>query len=205
MYKIYVNDTPIFLLNTDQAADMLPDVEKKLVGRYLGKTKFLLSYIDMLEKTQRFDAVILHAPDADVLFEDFKSLFKRIDAAGGAVLNPAGELLMIYRLGFWDLPKGKVDPGETVEAAAVREVEEETGLQQIERGAALPATWHTYRTRKGKRILKKTYWFRMKTNQLDLTPQLEEDIEKAVWRDPQEFLESSDQAYGSINDVIAAI
>ncbi len=205
MYKIYVNGTPIYLLNTKQLNDMLPDVEKKLVGRYPGRSKFLLQYIDLLEKTDKYEAVIVHASDVEKLFADFVDLFRRIDAAGGVVFNPEGEVLMIYRLQHWDLPKGKVDKGETIKAAALREVQEETGLQTVEQHDLVIVTWHTYRDRKDRRVLKRTHWYRMTTEERELIPQTEENIELAVWRDPEAFLNSGDRAYGSIVDVLREI
>jgi len=74
------------------------------------------------------------------------------------VKNQKSEYLLIKRLGIWDLPKGKIDKGETTSEAAVREVREETGLKNIEIIGQLPDTFHIY-NQKGKWLLKKTYWF----------------------------------------------
>ena len=69
---------------------------------------------------------------------------KVITAAGGLVLNPNTEILMIFRRGHWDLPKGKLDEGETIVSCAVREVQEETGLSDIHVDQFLLMTKHTY-------------------------------------------------------------
>ena len=108
-------------------------------------------------------------------------LFRRIDAAGGKVLNEKGEILFIFRMGKWDLPKGKLNPNETREQAAIREVCEETGLEKLVITKPLPPTYHIY-LRKGKQILKKTYWFEMQApgNQ-NLHPQAEENITDISW------------------------
>ena len=109
---------------------------------------------------------------------------------------------MIFRRDYWDLPKGKIDPGESKEEAAVREVEEETGLKNIALGPLLTETYHTYRTKKGNRILKRTYWFRMDAPNQELIPQTEEDIEQAIWQDLHTFLPTSPVIYKSILEVL---
>ncbi len=205
MYKIYINDTPIFLVNTEFLSDKVLNFEQKLVARYNEKPKFLLQYIDMLEKTDRYDAVIVHHSDEKSLYKDFKSLYKRIDAAGGVVYNDQSEILMIFRRGFWDLPKGKIDSGESKKEAAIREVQEETGLKEVSITRKLKKTLHTYRLSNGQRVLKYCYWYLMKTSESGLIPQAEEDIEKAVWIKRDDFLESGEKAYRSIEDVLIAL
>lgn len=205
MYKIYINDTPIFLVNTENLSDEMVKYDQKLVARYTGKPKFLLQYIDMLEKTDRYEAVFIHYSTVKKLWKDFKSLYKRIKAAGGAVFNDKGELLMIYRMKTWDLPKGKIDPGETKKEAAIREVQEETGLVSVHIVKRLMKTLHTYRRKDGTRILKYSYWYLMTTKDKVLTPQTEEDIEEAIWIKKDEFLASNKKAYPSILDLINSI
>ncbi len=205
MYKIYINDTPLLLVFTENLLDNSLKFDQKLVARYSGKPKFLLQYIDMLEKTERYDAVIIHHPNVKKLWKDFKSLYKRIKAAGGVVFNERKEILMIYRMKTWDLPKGKIDPGETKKEAAVREVQEETGLNEVNLVNRLTKTLHTYRQRDGRRILKYSYWYVMETQEELLTPQAEEDIEEAVWISKEDFLGSKKKAYPSILDVLDSL
>lgn len=202
MYKIFINERPLILMDAVDATDHFPGNEKKLVGRYSGKSKNILNYVDMMEKTQRYEQVILYAVDYEDLVKDFHTVFKTIEAAGGVVYNENKEALLIYRRDFWDLPKGKIDPGETPEEAAVREVQEETGVQNIELGQFIQLTYHTYRTKKDKRILKKTYWYKMKTTDMDLVPQTEEDIEEAIWAEPKAFLGGQPKVYNTIRDVL---
>lgn len=202
MYKIYINGTPLFLVNQVEGVERMPGDEKNLVSLYSGKKKSLLNFADMLEKTARYDSVTIFSPDFEGLVRDFQSHYKLIEAAGGVVANEKEEVLFIYRLGFWDLPKGKIDPGETPLLAALREVTEETGISELKPGDFLCHTWHTYRSPKGKRILKKTHWFAMNTSQTDLTPQAEENIELAEWMSPKAFLRSGRKVYGSIVDVL---
>jgi len=202
MYKIYINDTPLVLTDTDGFQNMPPADDKNMVARYPGNHRMLLNYIDMLEKTRRFDSLTLYHENYDKLVHDFQNHYKIIEAAGGLVQNPAGELLFIYRRGSWDLPKGKIDKGEDPPTAAIREVQEETGIKNVIILKPVGDTWHTYRSKKGKRILKRTHWFLMQTTDEELKPQQEEDIEIAVWLDTEKFFESDKVAYKSINDIL---
>lgn len=202
MYKIYINGTPLFLKSADKIQEAAS--ERELVTRYPGKIKFLLNYADMLEKGRRFDAVTLYHENVEQLFADFASQYKIVEAAGGVVFNQEGKVLLIFRRGSWDLPKGKIDLGEAKEAAAIREVQEETGLQQVELGAPLRETYHTYKEEKT-RILKRTYWYQMRTNEMRLTPQTAEDIEQAVWVELAPFLQEEDRIYGNIREVLSMV
>jgi 8-oxo-dGTP pyrophosphatase MutT (NUDIX family) len=200
MYKIYINETPLYLTTVQEAQELGPASDKILVLHYPGKKKFLLNVTDQLEKSDRFERVVVFSKNLEKLWSDFQSAFKLIGAAGGAVFND-GKVLMIFRREHWDLPKGKIDDGETPEQAAIREVEEETGLRQLELGPHLIDTWHTYEMN-GVRILKTTYWYLMKTSQTTLTPQHEEDIKTAEWTDLDVFLEKPGKVYGNILDVL---
>ena len=108
-----------------------------------------------------------------------------ITAAGGLVQNNEGAFLLIFRRGFWDLPKGKLDAGELIPECAVREVREETGLQTITLESFICMTTHAYfDTWLQKDVLKETHWYAMKASSLlpeTLIPQTEEDIEKIEW------------------------
>lgn len=116
-------------------------------------------------------------------FEALFSYFIPIEAAGGWVQNSFNQNLFIHRLGFWDLPKGKIEKNETPEIAAIREVMEEVGLEGLKIIAPLPKTYHTYQMH-GNRVLKTTHWFKMQTQYTGLLkPQVEEDITEAVWLD----------------------
>jgi 8-oxo-dGTP pyrophosphatase MutT (NUDIX family) len=204
MYKIYINETPLILTNTEGVLPEWKDDAQTLVTPYLGRVKFLLNYIDTLEKTKKYNRVVIHASDLEKLWDDYRNLYKRIKAAGGVVYNAQNEVLVIYRRDFWDLPKGKIDKGETPEAAAIREVQEETGLDKVDLGNHIINTYHTY-IHKEKRVLKKTYWYAMRTNELALTPQYSEDIEEAKWVNLAEFLAKGYTIYGSILDVLKLV
>lgn len=143
--------------------------------------------IDLLENTASQGLNIYHS-DIDELWADFKGFFKNIEAAGGIVLNPEHNILFIHRLGKWDLPKGKIEPGESREVAAVREVEEECGIFDLQLKDFIHSTYHIYTEKDGKKILKTTYWFEMFYNGQDTPkPQIEEGINEAGWKNDTEI------------------
>lgn len=148
--------------------------------------------------------LIIHGLDADVLWEMLLSEHVFVQAAGGVVVDGTGRLLAIKRLGKWDLPKGKVEKDEGIEAAAVREVTEECGLRMLHILEPMPSTWHTYE-RKGKQHLKRTDWYLMQGSDTDeLVPQHEEDIEEVRWMDRDEVEAMKADTYPSLLPVIAA-
>jgi 8-oxo-dGTP pyrophosphatase MutT (NUDIX family) len=202
MYKIYINETPLILISSEDLEKEIYPRESVLIAAYPGKKKQLLNYIDNLEKNSKYEAVVLHTPNVDQLFADFQTLFKTIRAGGGLVTNTAGQILFIFRRGFWDLPKGKLDSGEGFKVASVREVKEECGLVDVKRKEKLITTYHVFKTKGKQRFLKKTKWYHMTSTDVDLVPQAEEDIEEARWRDLGEFLKSKDVAYSNIYDVL---
>ena len=137
-------------------------------------------------------------------FSKITKLFEPIEAAGGLVYNELEELLLIKRQGKWDLPKGKVDDGETIERAALREVKEECGLDEVEINEFFTKTYHTYFLN-GKRILKTTHWYKMYTakNQT-LVPQSEENITEVKWFDTKTLDTQTLLTYNSIRNILIA-
>ena len=126
----------------------------------------------------------------------------KIIAAGGIVENENKEILLIFRRGKWDLPKGKLDEGETIEECAVREVEEETGLRSIQQGELIEVTLHNY-LEKGTEIEKETYWYAMKVEgEQNLVAQTEEDIEDIKWVKESELPLYLSNTYNNIIDII---
>ena len=204
MYKIYINETPLYLISQSEAATYLKKTGEFLIARYAGKPKFLFNYIDMLEKGGKFDGVVIYAPDVEQLFQDFSRHFQLIEAAGGLVINEVDELLLIFRRGHWDMAKGKIDHGETPGIAAIREVEEETSLEGMQIGDLLQATYHTYKTKSKERVLKKTYWYVMRALKKPLAPQVEEDIEIADWYSLDAIKDFKEPFYKNILDLIEA-
>jgi len=142
--------------------------------------------------------------DLDKLKNALFKKFTIVQAAGGLVTNQQEEILMIFRRGSWDLPKGKVGPGEELQDCAIREVEEETGLKNVELISPLIITWHTYH--QGSRfILKESHWYKMKADgQQKLIPQTEEDIHDIKWVNNTELDSLLKKAFPLIADVLQA-
>ena len=135
-------------------------------------------------------------------FDLVKKSLKLIKAAGGVVKNGKGKFLFIYRLAKWDLPKGKVDAGESMRKAAVREVQEECGIHVDYLGKKIRSTYHLYYM-KGELVMKKTNWYEMGVNKVPkLKPQLEEDITDAVWLGKEQLNDVRKNTYPLIADLL---
>lgn len=201
MIKVFIQNKPLILATREEALQFdRNDTQNLLVPGV--HQKHLFRYIDNFEKSStRYDSLIVSAPNFEDLKKRFFSIFTLERAAGGVVQNEKGEILSIFRRGHWDLPKGKMEANESDAETALREVKEETGLNNITLGDFLHTTYHTYLDKNGTRILKESVWFRMHAESAPLTPQHEEDIEQAVWL-PMDTLLQKTPIYGNILDVL---
>lgn len=189
MYKVFVNDKPLFLTNkiqkeTDFQLFLLDsiDISRLVVKMFNNKVK----------------KAYLYHPDEKEIMRKLKSKMPVNKAAGGLVYNKNGEVLFIFRNGKWDLPKGGIEKGEKRKDAAMREVEEETGVGKLTVTGKLPKTYHVFK-RNGKYKLKVTHWYEMKSSFAgDFQPQLEEGIEKVAWLKPEEITEALQNSYQNI-------
>lgn len=131
---------------------------------------------------------------------------KKIIAAGGLVINEKEEMLFIFRRTHWDLPKGKLDEGESIETCALREVKEETGIKNCILEKFLCKTFHQYFDQwVNEKVIKETWWYLMKSNSSEkLTPQTEEDIEQIIWVDKTDLNILLEKTYPNIIEVIKA-
>ncbi len=200
--KIYFNDKPLFLCDAiDDAIEPYKHHDDAIfIDEFSVHT--VKAMIHEMEQSRIHAGVFLHSNLAE-LKKAFWKKFTVIQAAGGLVTNEQDEMLMIFRRGKWDLPKGKLDPGETLEQCAVREVEEETGLQRITLQQPLTVTYHTYHE-SGKFILKESHWYTMKiTGQQQLVAQTEEDIAEARWVSKTQLPGLMEDAFPSIRDVLS--
>jgi len=203
MYEIYYNDKIIRLLHSNMQSFYRKTSDKVLNVHYPGKNKHIHSYLDKIEKSRVLEEINVYATDLKGLKEAFFGVFKIVEAAGGLVLNEKGEMLLIFRRGSWDLPKGKIDPDETKKEAAVREVIEETGVQDVVRLNKLVTTYHIYKTKhSAKRMLKPTYWYLMASHTTGVTPQEEEDIELVEWVSLKD-LSRKKPMYSNISQVLS--
>ncbi|RLD57815.1 MAG: NUDIX hydrolase [Bacteroidetes bacterium] len=198
MYKVFFNDRTVFFGDDFSRAFLK---HKGLFYKYNNFMELneLVGLFDSLNKINNL--YILHENILGV-FEEFKACFKVIEAGGGVVLNDRGEFLVILRNGIWDLPKGKLEKGEDFATAAMREVEEETGLQGLKMLDPLSSTYHTYKL-KGKRILKKTKWFVMQySGSAEPVLQAEEGISDYRWAKAGSTGFIRENTFASILDVL---
>ncbi|WP_018477763.1 NUDIX hydrolase [Pontibacter roseus] len=213
--NVFINDIPLILKKSNEKVyrhhyDLVLDAEdhfssKDLVGDVMIKradTLLIDRIVRLMEvkKLKKLKSLTLVTNKKKQLIEHLKDQFKIVKAAGGLVLKE-GKILMMYRLGVWDLPKGKLDKGEKTVEGALREVEEECNIK-VHVLEKLPKTWHSYAF-KGKKILKKTSWFLMEcTDDSLMKPQAEEFIEEVRWMTPEEVLEVLPKAYTSIAFIV---
>ncbi|MGO4821297.1 MULTISPECIES: NUDIX hydrolase [unclassified Flavobacterium] len=189
MYKVFVNDKPLFLTNK--------------ISKETDFQLFLLESIDIKQLIvkmfqNKIQKASLYHPDEKEIMKTLKTKIPVNKAGGGLVYNKKGEVLFIFRNGKWDLPKGGIEKGETIEETAMREVEEETGVNQLRIIKKLQKTYHIFK-RNGRHKLKVTHWFEMHSD-FEGTPQgqLEEGIEKVAWIDPNDIPEALKNSYENI-------
>jgi len=200
--KIYFTDKPLFLCDAIDA-DIEPykhHDDAIFIDEFSVHT--VKAMIHEMELSKIHAGVFLHS-NLDELKKAFWKKFTVVQAAGGLVTNEHDKILMIFRRGKWDLPKGKLDKGETLEQCAVREVQEETGLQRIVLGHPLTTTYHTYHE-SGKFILKESHWFAMTVNgHQSLVAQTEEDIAEARWVEKSQLPELMQNTFPSVREVLS--
>jgi len=154
------------------------------------------------KKVFNFSSLYILVKDKKAFKNRICSLYNVIEAAGGVVLNQENKILWIYRLGKWDLPKGKLEPAETIEVCAQREIEEETGATHLSLQHKLMNTYHVYHLN-GRDILKISHWYYFRCEeQYDLTPQLEEDITKIMWFNKKDVSIPMSNTFGTIRNLI---
>lgn len=177
MHKIYFEKRCIIICGPEDSALSDPNA---LLFR-IGDSADIRTLVEMVEVSDSLHRVFVPTDDIESTYRMVCSAFREVNAGGGLVSNRRGDYLLISRSSMWDLPKGHQDPGEAIEDTALREVCEETGIQDIELRDLICITDHCYK-RDGIWHLKHTWWYDMLyTNPTDLTPQREEDIAKAAW------------------------
>lgn len=195
MYKVFISNKPLYFVSPAE----LPSVPAGLPPVSKSHCNHPAAWMDSHHADPNWNGgfVLMSSDESEWLA--FQDNLQVIPAAGGAVKRN-GRLLFIYRRGHWDLPKGKIESGESIEAGAVREVEEECGLEGVEIIAPLMTTWHTF-LKRDSWCLKPSHWFEMRYDGPDtFTPQVEEDIEAVRWMTQVEFA-SAQPTFPSIIDV----
>ena len=213
--KLFINDKPLKVIQYIPAQPVfeydtiIGGTEEILSVKLLGKVliqeaspRQLERLIRLLElkKLKKLLSITFAVDDYEFMVEFVKDQFKVIKASGG-VVRKNDRILMIFRLGKWDLPKGKLKKKEESIKAAKREVEEECSVK-VDVKEKVCSTWHTY-VRKGKRILKRTDWYEMTClDDSNMQPQLAEFIEELKWMNYKEVNKSVKNSYASIQEVV---
>ncbi|CAM4342714.1 NUDIX hydrolase [Zobellia nedashkovskayae] len=195
MYKVFVNELPLILTNK---------LSETGGGEYfLLNEASIQEAIKALRKKKLTEAYIYHPNHEDIL-KKFTHKIPLVVAAGGVVTNDLGEVLFIYRNDKWDLPKGKLDKGESIEACAIREVMEETGVKDLRIENFLRITYHIF-SNNGVYTLKEVHWYAMRTSFMGkLKPEKKEGIIKAKWKGPKKIQEALLNSYNNIKILFGA-
>ncbi|NNM22868.1 MAG: NUDIX hydrolase [Flavobacteriaceae bacterium] len=189
MYKVFVKDIPIIL-----------STEKNIGKQYTAIPLKLARFKKLIKKINNGELlyVNLYHKDAEKIEKFLRKKLPYVEAAGGLVYNDKREILFIYRNEKWDLPKGHIDKKEAHEAAAIREVEEETGVKDLVVRRLIDKTYHVFR-RNGKFKLKATYWYEMYTEYKgDLKPEKSEGIKKVKWKNFEKSQKALRKSYENI-------
>ncbi|MGB3152800.1 MAG: NUDIX hydrolase [Maribacter sp.] len=189
MYKVFVNELPLILTNK---------LSETANGEYfLLNQSSILGAIKALKKKKLTEAYIYH-PNHEEILKKFTKEIPLVVAAGGVVTNEKGKVLFIYRNDKWDLPKGKLDKGESIEDCAIREVMEETGVQGLRIENFLRTTYHVFNNN-GTPTLKQVHWYAMKTEfSGKLKPEKKEGIVKVKWKGPAKIQKALQNSYANI-------
>lgn len=189
MYKVFVNGLPLIL--TSNLSDTGDNKYFLLNQDSIGQA------IKTLKKKKLPEAYIYH-PNHEEILKKFTEKIPLVVAAGGVVTNLEGKVLFIYRNDKWDLPKGRLDKGESLEACAIREVMEETGVKELRIENFLNTTYHIFRN-SGTYTLKEVHWFAMKTEYTGkLKGEKKEGIVKVKWKGPKKIRKALENSYANI-------
>ncbi|MES2850441.1 MAG: NUDIX domain-containing protein [Bacteroidota bacterium] len=199
--KIYFDDKPVYLCDdiSQELNEILHHPDAVFIDEISNAA--IKSLLHEIVK-EEFHAGVLWNTDLEKLKKAFFKNFVPIEAAGGIVQNDKKEILFIFRLGKWDLPKGKVEKGEDIATTAVREVEEETGVTNLTLKKKIGETYHTYNAF-GKHFIKTTHWFYITCpSKQEVKPQTEEDITEIKWVKAKDIKEPLENTYPSIKDIL---
>ncbi len=191
MITIYFTDKSLKFAPADYVAQA---GERVIVPSELTRAKVINFF-------ETCNTIVALCDDCHSAFEHFAAQFVAVEAAGGVVFNDDEQLLMILRRNRWDLPKGHIEPGEDAATAALREVEEETGVSELKIVASVCNTLHAYCVY-GKWELKRTHWFAMRSKNCSTVPQSEEGIEAVAWCGAQSLAQNLKTTYPTIREVI---
>jgi 8-oxo-dGTP pyrophosphatase MutT (NUDIX family) len=199
MYKVFIDNLILQLVSPDEIPPESVDAPVFIDGIDPESER-----IELLVKQAETGEVTVVCKDVNKVFSHLFQDYRYLEAAGG-IVRKEDSFLIIRRLGRWDIPKGKMDEGETPEQTAVREIEEECGIHNLKIVSKLTETLHTYEF-KGSDVLKRTYWYLLEySGDEQLIPQLEEQITEVRWITRDEFTQIRQDTFASIHDVLDAL
>jgi len=197
MHKIYFDRRTIIICRPEEATLLDPNA----VEFHFKQPSDISALVEMFELSSTLEKIYIPSAEPEDCYKKICGEFREVNAAGGLVENRRGDYLLIKRDGLWDLPKGHQEAGEDIKVTALREVQEETGVDDLSLGDLICVTDHCYK-RNGIWHLKHTWWYRMYyLKPLDLTPQTEEDITKAAWVAKSSLPPFLKNTYPSIKEV----
>lgn len=197
MHKIYFDRRTIIICRPEEATLSDPNAVEFLFKQ----PSDISALVEMFELSSTLEKIYIPSAEPEDCYKKICGEFREVNAAGGLVENRRGDYLLIKRDGLWDLPKGHQEAGEDIKVTALREVQEETGVDDLSLGDLICVTDHCYK-RNGIWHLKHTWWYRMYyLKPLDLTPQTEEDITKAAWVAKSSLPPFLKNTYPSIKEV----
>jgi 8-oxo-dGTP pyrophosphatase MutT (NUDIX family) len=195
MYEVFVDNKKILF------TDYIQDFNNPLAAIVESRLLSFDNYVDLLKKLPSTSIILVLCENAETTWNQFIRNFKYIEAAGG-IVECENNFLAILRNEKWDLPKGKLEKNEDPILGAIREIEEECGVKDLQFIKTLTVTYHTYEY-KGYPVIKKTFWYKFQvTDKQTLTPQIEEGITKAVWYDKDRVDQFLDNTFESIKEVL---
>lgn len=203
MYKVFFNDSTILI-----GSEMKKSLNNNIVDVFdFCDNNVVSQIVDRIDNSSVAVSFFIRTSKDFEAWQSFKHYFTEIPAAGGLVVNTGGQFLFIKRMNRWDLPKGKIEIGETAEMASIREVEEECGIFGLKTKRQLDSTFHIYRSPflspDRNLVLKETKWFLMEYSGNHVpVPQTEEDITEIKWFDLIDIEQVYKNTYSSLYDFL---
>lgn len=196
MYKVFINNAQLIFSTKKSPSLNNCDFQRIKYEKIKENFSRIFYFVDTLNT----NIILIEAEDTEAAFKEFSAYFQLIIAGGAIVFNQEKEILMIFRRGYWDLPKGKIDEGESIKEGAIRELEEETAVKNPTGIRFFTKSYHMYALHDNI-VLKETHWFLMQAEkQQELKAQEEEDIMKVEWMKLDDS--RTKKTYASIQEIL---